>query len=598
MTLILGISAYYHDSAVCLIKNGEIIYAAQEERFSRIKHDSSFPKKSLHNLLKYCSIKISDLSAIVFYDKPFLKFERLIETYLSFCPKGFKQYLKAIPIWVNDKLFLKKMLIEEIKLFDKKFNGKNLFFSEHHLSHAASAFYPSPFEKAIILTADGVGEWTTTSISIGYKNKIKIEKEIFFPHSIGLLYSAFTYFLGFKVNSGEYKVMGLAPYGKDRFKKIIKEKLINIKDDGSFHLNQNFFEYATGFQMTNNKFEKLFGIKKRLPETAIKQIHKDIAASIQSVTEEVMLKICLSLKKTYNLENLCLAGGVALNCVVNGKILSKKIFKNVWVQPAAGDAGGAMGAAFAYYYIEKKNSRKIHKNDQMKDALLGPKFSPSNILQTLNKNKILFQKLSENNLIKVVAFELSKGKAVGWFQDKMEFGPRALGSRSIIADPRKKKMQKLLNLKIKFRESFRPFAPSVLYEDAKKWFDLKVESPYMLIVANLKKKGKAVSKLEKTVSKIPAVTHVDYSARIQTVKNKKLKYYKLLKEFKKITGVPILVNTSFNIRGEPIVCSPQDAINCFLGTDLDLLVLENFIIYKKEQDKSLIHDYKNSYQLD
>ena len=438
MTLILGISAYYHDSAVCLIKNGEIIYAAQEERFSRIKHDSSFPKKSLHNLLKYCSIKISDLSAIVFYDKPFLKFERLIETYLSFCPKGFKQYLKAIPIWVNDKLFLKKMLIDEIKLFDKKFNGKNLFFSEHHLSHAASAFYPSPFEKAIILTADGVGEWTTTSISIGYKNKIKIEKEIFFPHSIGLLYSAFTYFLGFKVNSGEYKVMGLAPYGKDRFKNIIKEKLINIKDDGSFHLNQNFFEYATGFQMTNNKFEKLFGIKKRLPETAIKQIHKDIAASIQSVTEEVMLKICLSLKKTYNLENLCLAGGVALNCVVNGKILSNKIFKNVWVQPAAGDAGGAMGAAFAYYYIEKKNSRKIHKNDQMKDALLGPKFSPSNILQTLNKNKILFQKLSENNLIKVVASELSKGKAVGWFQDKMEFGPRALGSRSIIADPRKK----------------------------------------------------------------------------------------------------------------------------------------------------------------
>ena len=379
MTLILGISAYYHDSAVCLIKNGEIIYAAQEERFSRIKHDSSFPKKSLHNLLKYCSIKISDLSAIVFYDKPFLKFERLIETYLSFCPKGFKQYLKAIPIWVNDKLFLKKMLIDEIKLFDKKFNGENLFFSEHHLSHAASAFYPSPFEKAIILTADGVGEWTTTSISIGYKNKIKIEKEIFFPHSIGLLYSAFTYFLGFKVNSGEYKVMGLAPYGKDRFKNIIKEKLINIKDDGSFHLNQNFFEYATGFQMTNNKFEKLFGIKKRLPETAIKQIHKDIAASIQSVTEEVMLKICLSLKKTYNLENLCLAGGVALNCVVNGKILSKKIFKNVWVQPAAGDAGGAMGAAFAYYYIEKKNSRKIHKNDQMKDALLGPKFSSSNI---------------------------------------------------------------------------------------------------------------------------------------------------------------------------------------------------------------------------
>ena len=598
MTLILGISAYYHDSAVCLIKNGEIIYAAQEERFSRIKHDSSFPKKSLHNLLKYCSIKISDLSAIVFYDKPFLKFERLIETYLSFCPKGFKQYLKAIPIWVNDKLFLKKMLIDEIKLFDKKFNGENLFFSEHHLSHAASAFYPSPFEKAIILTADGVGEWTTTSISIGYKNKIKIEKEIFFPHSIGLLYSAFTYFLGFKVNSGEYKVMGLAPYGKDRFKNIIKEKLINIKDDGSFHLNQNFFEYATGFQMTNNKFEKLFGIKKRLPETAIKQIHKDIAASIQSVTEEVMLKICLSLKKTYNLENLCLAGGVALNCVVNGKILSKKIFKNVWVQPAAGDAGGAMGAAFAYYYIEKKNSRKIHKNDQMKDALLGPKFSSSNILQTLNKNKILFQKLSENNLIKVVASELSKGKAVGWFQDKMEFGPRALGSRSIIADPRKKNMQKLLNLKIKFRESFRPFAPSVLYEDAKKWFDLKVESPYMLIVANLKKKGKVVSNLEKTVSKIPAVTHVDYSARIQTVKNKKLKYYKLIREFKRITGVPILVNTSFNIRGEPIVCSPQDAINCFLGTELDLLVLENFIIYKKEQDKSLIHDYKNSYQLD
>ena len=607
MSLILGISAYYHDSAVALIKNGEIIYASQEERFSRIKHDSSFPKLALTDLLKFCDIKISEIDAIIFYDKPFLKFERLIETYLAFAPQGFRQFLIAMPIWIKEKLFMKRLLYDEIKKFDKTFSDSKLFFSEHHMSHAASAFYPSPFEEAMILTADGVGEWTTTSVAKGKHNSIKILKEIHFPHSIGLLYSAFTYYLGFRVNSGEYKVMGLAPYGDPIYTNLIKKELIDIKDDGSFRLNQNYFEYAKGFRMINQKFIKLFGNKNRISESKIEKFHMDVAASIQKVTEDVIINIVSNLKKEYGLNNLCMAGGVALNCVVNGIIVKKKIFKNLWIQPASGDAGGAIGGALAYWYNQKKNIRKVYKFDQMKGSYLGPSFSERYIKNTLQKIGADFKKVSKKNLISIVAKDLSKGKSVGWFQGRMEFGPRALGNRSILADPRNKSMQKNLNLKIKYRESFRPFAPSILFEEQSNWFDLNKPSPYMLLVGMIKKQKRVLNKtkninLEKINeirSCIPAVTHVDYTARIQTVHNDTNKIFtQLLKAFKKLTGVPILVNTSFNIRGEPIVCRPDDAFKCFMGTDLDILVIENFILRKTQQNKSLLLNYKNKFKLD
>ena len=607
MSLILGISAYYHDSAVALIKNGEIIYASQEERFSRIKHDSSFPKQALTDLLTFCEIKISEIDAIIFYDKPFLKFERLIETYLAFAPQGFRQFLIAMPIWIKEKLFMKRLLYDEIKKFDKTFSDSKLFFSEHHMSHAASAFYPSPFEEAIILTADGVGEWTTTSIAKGKHNSIKILKEIHFPHSIGLLYSAFTYYLGFKVNSGEYKVMGLAPYGDPIYTNLIKKELIDIKDDGSFRLNQNYFEYAKGFRMINQKFINLFGNKNRISESKIEKFHMDIAASIQKVTEDVIINIVSNLKKEYGLDNLCMAGGVALNCVINGIIVKKKIFKNLWIQPASGDAGGAIGGALAYWYNQKKNIRKVYKFDQMKGSYLGPSFSEKYIKNTLQQIGADFKKVSKKNLISIVAKDLSKGKSVGWFQGRMEFGPRALGNRSILADPRNKSMQKNLNLKIKYRESFRPFAPSILFGEQSNWFDLNKSSPYMLLVGMIKKQKRVLNKTKKINlakineirSCIPAVTHVDYSARIQTVHNDTNKVFsQLLKAFKKLTGVPILVNTSFNIRGEPIVCRPDDAFKCFMGTDLDILVIENFILRKTQQNKSLLLNYKNKFKLD
>ena len=607
MSFILGISAYYHDSAVALIKSGEIIYASQEERFSRIKHDSSFPKLALTDLLKFCDIKISEIDAIIFYDKPFLKFERLIETYLAFAPQGFRQFLIAMPIWIKEKLFMKRLLYDEIKKFDKTFSDSKLFFSEHHMSHAASAFYPSPFEEAVILTADGVGEWTTTSVAKGKHNSIKILKEIHFPHSIGLLYSAFTYYLGFRVNSGEYKVMGLAPYGDPIYTNLIKKELIDIKDDGSFRLNQNYFEYAKGFRMINQKFINLFGNKNRISESKIEKFHMDIAASIQKVTEDVIINIVSNLKKEYGLNNLCMAGGVALNCVVNGIIVKKKIFKNLWIQPASGDAGGAIGGALAYWYNQKKNIRKVYKFDQMKGSYLGPSFSERYIKNTLQKIGADFKKVSKKNLISIVAKDLSKGKSVGWFQGRMEFGPRALGNRSILADPRNKSMQKNLNLKIKYRESFRPFAPSILFEEQSNWFDLNKPSPYMLLVGMIKKQKRVLNKtkninLEKINeirSCIPAVTHVDYTARIQTVHNDTNKIFtQLLKAFKKLTGVPILVNTSFNIRGEPIVCRPDDAFKCFMGTDLDILVIENFILRKTQQNKSLLLNYKNKFKLD
>ncbi len=607
MSFILGISAYYHDSAVALIKSGEIIYASQEERFSRIKHDSSFPKLALTDLLKFCEIKISEIDAIIFYDKPFLKFERLIETYLAFAPQGFRQFLIAMPIWIKEKLFMKRLLSDEIKKFDKTFSDSKLFFSEHHMSHAASAFYPSPFEEAMILTADGVGEWTTTSVAKGKHNSIKILKEIHFPHSIGLLYSAFTYYLGFRVNSGEYKVMGLAPYGDPIYTNLIKKELIDIKDDGSFRLNQNYFEYAKGFRMINQKFIKLFGNKNRISESKIEKFHMDVAASIQKVTEDVIINIVSNLKKEYGLNNLCMAGGVALNCVINGIIVKKKIFKNLWIQPASGDAGGAIGGALAYWYNQKKNIRKVYKFDQMKGSYLGPSFSERYIKNTLQKIGADFKKVSKKNLISIVAKDLSKGKSVGWFQGRMEFGPRALGNRSILADPRNKSMQKNLNLKIKYRESFRPFAPSILFEEQSNWFDLNKPSPYMLLVGMIKKQKRVLNKtkninLEKINeirSCIPAVTHVDYSARIQTVHNDTNKIFtQLLKAFKKLTGVPILVNTSFNIRGEPIVCRPDDAFKCFMGTDLDILVIENFILRKTQQNKSLLLNYKNKFKLD
>jgi carbamoyltransferase len=611
LTYILGISCFYHDSAAALIKNGEIIAAAQEERFTRNKHDASFPKNSINYVLSEVNINLDDLDNIVFYEKPFLKFERLLETYVANAPKGFRSFKKAMPVWLREKLFQKSLLIKELKKISKKFNQEKLLFTEHHESHAASAFYPSPFNEAVILTIDGVGESATTTVSIGKGNNINILKEIHFPHSIGLLYSAFTFYLGFKVNSGEYKVMGLAPYGKPKFKKIILDNLIDLKNDGSFRLNQSFFNYATGLKMTNQKFSNLFGKPVRKPESdLLTQFHMDIASSIQAVTEEVILKMTMELSAEYKLPNLCMAGGVALNCVANAKILKASHFKKLWVQPASGDAGGALGAALLTWHKELDKPRKTSKIDSMKGSLLGPKYNQEDIRKSLLKCGAKFESLDGDSMIKTTAKALAEGKAIGWFQDRMEFGPRALGARSIIADPRSEKMQKTLNLKVKFRESFRPFAPSILREDLNEWFDFDYDSPYMLLVCDVKKNIRyelsetekklfGIDKLNIKRSKIPAVTHVDYTARIQTVhKDTNPKYYSLISKFKEITGCPLLVNTSFNVRGEPIVCTPTDAFKCFMGTQLDVLVIGNYFLIKEDQKIELIDSYKEKYVLD
>jgi len=612
MTYILGVSAFYHDSAAALIKDGRIISAAQEERFTRKKHDSSYPHNAVEFVLNFSNIKLSDVDHIVFYEKPFLKFERLLETYVAFAPKGFESFVKAMPIWLREKLFQKKMIIDYLKNHDDNFTNENkILFSEHHLSHAASAFYPSPFEEAIILTADGVGEWATTTVAIGKKNNIEIKKELHFPHSLGLLYSAFTYYTGFKVNSGEYKLMGLAPYGQAKYVDKILNNLIDLKDDGTFMLHQKYFNYSTGLTMTNSNFDKLFGQKTRKPETErITQFHMDIAASIQNVTEKIMLMLASSLRKEYGISNLCLAGGVALNCVANGKILKEKIFDNIWVQPAAGDAGGSLGAALAYWHIDLDKSRNETNKDNMQGSYLGNQYSDEEIRNKFDEIGAKYENLIESNVIDRAVDDLTKGKAIGWFQGRMEFGPRALGNRSILGDPRSEKMQKNLNLKVKYRESFRPFAPSVLRDEVNEWFEIDADSPYMLFVANVKrektlemsddqKKLFGIDLLNIKRSEIPAVTHVDYSARIQTVsKENNEKYYKLLKRFKEITNCPVLVNTSFNIRGEPIVNSPEDAYRCFMGTELDVLVVGNFYLEKNKQDSNLKSNYVSEFELD
>ena len=611
MTSILGISAFYHDSAAALVVDGEIIAAAQEERFSRKKHDPDYPFNAVNYVLTEGKLKLNEVDHIVFFEKPFLKFERLLETYMAFAPKGFKSFSLSMPLWLREKLFQKKFLFDKLKQHDENFKDiKKIKFSEHHYSHAASAFYPSPFENAVVLTLDGVGEWATTTVAIGKKNKLEMIKEIYFPHSLGLLYSAFTYYTGFKVNSGEYKVMGLAPYGKPKYKDLIIQNLMDLKEDGSFKLNMKFFNYATGLTMTNKKFSDLFGHPVRNPKKdLLEDFHMDIAASIQSVTEEIVIRIAKNIASEYKIKNLCLAGGVALNCVANGKILRQKIFDDIWIQPAAGDAGGSLGAALAYWHHELKKPRENFQ-DQMKGAYLGPKLSEKNVEDQLKKLKARYTKKSSSEISSIVAKELSNGKTVGWFQGRMEFGPRALGGRSILADPRSDKMQKELNLKIKFRESFRPFAPSVLREEVSNWFELNYDSPYMLLVSDVKrekqitmsekdKKLFGIDKLNIKRSSIPAITHVDYSARIQTVhKETNLKYYNLINEFKKITDCPVLVNTSFNVRGEPIVCSVEDAFNCFMGTNLDILAIENYLLIKDDQDKSLLKDYKNKFELD
>jgi carbamoyltransferase len=611
VTSVLGISAFYHDSAAAIIVDGEIIAAAQEERFTRKKHDESYPKNAINYVLKEANLKLSEVDHIVFYEKPFLKFERLLETYVGFSPSGFKSFSMSMPLWLSEKLFQKKMLFDELKKQDNNFNDiKKINFSEHHLSHAASAFFSSPYDEAIILTLDGVGEWATTTVSLGKNNKINILKEIHFPHSLGLLYSAFTYFLGFKVNSGEYKVMGLAPYGEPKFKDIILGKLIDVKQDGSFRLNMDYFNYATGLTMTNNKFGKLFNMERREPEDNLLQIHMDMASSIQAATEEIVLKITRFLSNEFKLENLCMAGGVALNCVANGKILKEGLFKNIWIQPASGDAGGALGAAQAFYYQELNNNRKILKTDSMNGSYLGPQFTDDQVEDELKSCGANYNKLNLDQVIKDTAKALSDEKVVGWFQGRMEFGPRSLGNRSIIADPRSEKMQKNLNLKVKYRESFRPFAPAVLFEKVSEWFEINSESPYMLLVADVKKSKQlpmteqqkslfGIDKLNIKRSSIPSVTHVDYSARIQTVhKETNPIFHKLIEEFEGITKYPVLVNTSFNVRGEPIVCSVTDAFNCFMGTELDVLVCNNFILYKNNQNKDLLKNYKNKYELD
>jgi len=608
---ILGISAFYHDSAACILKDGKIIAAAQEERFTRKKHDASYPRNAIEFVLNYANLKLSEVDQVVFFEKPFLKFERLLETYVAFAPKGFISFSKAMPLWIKEKLFQKNLLFNKLKKHDEKYNSdENIFFSDHHLSHAASAFFPSPFNEAVVLTADGVGEWATTTVAVGKDNELEVKKEIHFPHSLGLLYSAFTYYTGFKVNSGEYKLMGLAPYGNPIYENKVK-KLIDLKDDGTFRLNQKYFNYATGLTMTSNNFHELFGQKPRDSKNEkLTQFHMDIASSIQKVTEDIMIKLAKSIRQEHKIKNLCLAGGVALNCVANGKILKEKIFENIWIQPAAGDAGGSLGAALALWYIEQGNKRIVNPNDDMAGSYLGSEFTQSQIETELKSIGANYETTSYEDLINKTSEYLSKEKAIGWFQGRMEFGPRALGGRSILGDPRSDKMQKNLNLKVKYRESFRPFAPSILREDLEDWFNLDTDSPYMLLVADInsekqikmtdeEKKLFGIDKLNIKRSEIPAVTHVDYSARIQTVdKNFNKRYYDLISKFKEKTGCPVIVNTSFNVRGEPIVNSPTDAFNCFMGTELDYLIIGDCILDKKKQNPNLKKDYTKEFELD
>ena len=609
---ILGISAYYHDSAACLVVDGKIIAAAQEERFTRKKHDENFPVNAINYCLTEAGLSAQQIDYVVFYDKPFLKFERLFETYLAFAPKGFKSFATSLPVWVKDKLFQKSVILDALKdHLDKTTDwSSKLLFSEHHLSHAASAFFPSPFEEAAVLTMDGVGEWATTSLAVGKGNTLNVTNEIHFPHSLGLLYSAMTYYTGFKVNSGEYKVMGLAPYGEPKYANLIKDHLIDIKEDGSFHLDMSYFNYCTGLTMTSDRFNDLFGAPPRKSESILGQREMDLAASIQAVTEEVVIKLAKGIKKSTGLNNLCLAGGVALNCVANGKLLRENVFDKIWIQPASGDAGGAVGAALAAYYLMLDQPRKVDKKDSMQGSYLGPEFGQAEIEQRLSQAGAKFDVVSDTQLIEQTAQALADGLAVGWHQGRMEFGPRSLGARSIIADARSPTVQKQLNLKVKYRESFRPFAPSILREDVADWFEINTDSPYMLLVADVKKEKQlamteaqkqlfGIEKLNVPRSEIPAVTHVDYSARIQTVsKDTNPKYHALISKFKEITGCPVLVNTSFNVRGEPIVCSPEDAFNCLMGTDIDFLVVGNCILRKEQQNQALVKDYKNAYELD
>ena len=608
---ILGLSGLYHDSAAALIKDGEIIAAAQEERFSRLKHDDSFPVNAITYCLRTANVSLNELDLIAFYDKPFLKFERLLETYVSFAPAGFQSFSKAMPIWLRNKLFQKDLLSKEFKKIEIDFDCKpKLLFAEHHQSHAASAFYPSPFDEAVVLTIDGVGEWATTSVAMGTGNNLKVIKELHFPHSLGLLYSAFTYYTGFKVNSGEYKLMGLAPYGKPKYVQTIFENLIDVKEDGSFRLDQSYFDYCTGLRMTNKKFDNLFGGPPIKPGELITEREMDLACSIQVVTEEIMLRLTRSLAKETQVKNLCLAGGVALNCVANGKILKDGAFQNIWIQPAAGDAGGALGAALCAYHHHKNQPRSSQSSDHMKGSYLGPEYTDREIQERLEAIGAKFEVLDETELVEKTAIALTESKAIGWFQGRMEFGPRALGGRSILGDPRSPEMQKMLNLKIKYRESFRPFAPSVRQEDVSDWFELNTESPYMLLVAEVAKKRQkkmtaaeeelfGIEKLNVVRSEIPAVTHVDYSARVQTVsEDTNPKYHALLSKFNELTGCPVIANTSFNVRGEPIVCTPEDAFRCFMGCSMEVLSIGNQILYKENQDPSLVLDYKDLFELD
>ena len=609
---ILGISAFYHDSAACLLKGGEIVAAAQEERFTRKKHDASFPRCAIEYCLKEAGIGANDINDVVFYEKPFVKFERLLETYLAFAPKGFKSFAKEIPLWIKEKLFQKAVLIKELHAtFGDDINWRDrLLFSEHHLSHAASAFYPSPFENAAVLTLDGVGEWTTTSLAVGKGRDLKVIKEMHFPHSLGLLYSAFTYYTGFKVNSGEYKVMGLAPYGEPKYADLIKEKLITVADDGSFQLDMSYFDYPTGFTMTNKKFDALFGGPPRTSDTEFTQREMDLAASVQKVTEDIVLKIARDIAKDTGERNLCLAGGVALNCVVNGILLREKIFDHIWIQPAAGDAGGALGAAMSAWHLHRMKDRHFSSGrDAMKGAYLGPAFGDGEIEVELKACRAKYKKLNADDLIEQVATAMAAGKAIGWMQGRMEFGPRALGGRSIIADPRSLIMQKQLNLKIKYRESFRPFAPSILREDVSQWFEHDTDSPYMQFVADIQKDKRlamaeedalfGLDKLNVPRSSVPAITHVDYSARIQTVDvDTNPRYHALILKFKEKTGCSLIVNTSFNVRGEPIVCTPTDAFKCFMGTELDVLAVGDYLLVKEEQEEALNENYAEHYELD
>ncbi|MBR3190225.1 carbamoyltransferase [Bosea sp. (in: a-proteobacteria)] len=608
---ILGISGLYHDSAAALVVDGRIEAAAQEERFTRRKHDADFPKHAVEYCLSVAGCGLDQLDAVVFYDKPFIKFERLLETYLSFAPAGFTSFRMAMPLWLREKLFQKQIIAKELKKLSPGFDVGKLLFTEHHLSHAASAFYPSPFEEAAVLTMDGVGEWATMTLAIGRGNDLKVHKELHFPHSLGLLYSAVTYYIGFKVNSGEYKVMGLAPYGEPRFAKLMLEKLIDLKEDGSFQLDQSYFNYGVGLTMTNDRFAALFGEPVRKPEQLLTQFHMDMAASVQAVTEEIVLRLARSVRAETGMKNLCLAGGVALNCVANGKLLREGLFDGLWIQPAAGDAGGALGAALAGYHLFHGKPREVPATgDAMHGSYLGPEFSQAEIEAELAAAGARFEVLDDAALIDLTAQGLADGKAVGWMQGRMEFGPRALGGRSILGDPRSPAMQKTLNLKVKYRESFRPFAPSVLREDVADWFELDGDSPYMLLVADVREELRremtqeekalfGIDKLNVPRSTIPAVTHVDYSARIQTVHaDTNPRYHRLICRFKALTGCPVVVNTSFNVRGEPIVCTASDAFRCFMGSEIELLVVGNCLLRKEEQDPALKLNYKDAFELD